>query len=140
MPDTVSKEARSQIMARVRSCNTSPELAVRRTLHAAGFRFRLHRKDLPGNPDLVLPRYRTAVYVNGCFWHWHGCRRSRMPATNRDYWEKKIARNVERDGLNQARLKAIGWSARTIWECELASGTDALIRDLQERRPTVAAC
>ncbi|MCA9862860.1 MAG: DNA mismatch endonuclease Vsr [Thermomicrobiales bacterium] len=121
-------------MARVPSMGSKPEMTVRRAVHAAGFRYRLHRPDLPGKPDLVFPRYKLAVFVHGCFWHWHGCKRSRMPAANRDYWERKIARNMERDKRHLADLATLGWTVSVIWECELQQGIDALIADLDERR------
>jgi DNA mismatch endonuclease, patch repair protein len=121
-------------MGRVRSKGTSPEMAVRRALHAAGHRFRLHRKDLPGNPDLVLPRYRLAVFVHGCFWHWHGCKRSRMPAANRDYWTAKIERNVQRDKVKRADLEKLGWRPWIIWECEIRHGIDGLLTELDMLR------
>jgi DNA mismatch endonuclease (patch repair protein) len=121
-------------MRKVRSIDTGPEVRVRRALHSAGFRFRLHRRDLPGRPDLVFPRYRIAVFVHGCFWHWHGCKRSRMPATNREYWESKIARNVERDHQTRIQLDALEWDVQIIWECELQQGVDAIMKQLNERR------
>lgn len=109
-------------------------MKVRRAVHRAGFRYRLHQADLPGKPDLVFPRFRLVVFVHGCFWHWHGCKRSRMPEANRDYWTRKIARNVERDTRNLAALGERGWVSRVIWECELNVGIAALLADLQERR------
>lgn len=121
-------------MSRVHSRDTKPELFVRSAVHRAGFRFRLHRKDLPGSPDLVFARYKIAVFVDGCFWHWHGCKRSRMPATNQEYWEKKIKRNVERDRANLKALEELGWSPIVIWECELEDGTSELIETLRGRR------
>lgn len=130
-PDTVSSAERSRIMRQVRSKNTTPEMYVRRTLHAAGFRFRLHDKRLPGNPDLVLARHKTVVFVQGCLWHWHGCRRSRMPSSNADYWRRKIARNVERDARNAATLSDRGWRVELVWECELALATANLIEALR---------
>ena len=129
-PDSVSSAERSQIMRQVHSEDTAPEMYVRRSLHAAGFRFRLHDKRLPGRPDLVLARYRTVIFVQGCLWHWHGCRRSRMPSSNSDYWERKIARNVERDAKNTAILSDMGWRVELVWECELATGTMSLIERL----------
>jgi len=117
-------------MRQVRSVNTRPEMIVRSALHAAGYRFRLHRRDLPGNPDLVFPRYKVVVFVHGCFWHWHGCKRSRMPATNRDYWESKIARNVERDRETMTQLAVLGWDVHVIWECDLKTGIDELTGNL----------
>ena len=131
MTDTVDSQTRSRIMARVRSKDTKPELSVRRALHAAGFRFRLQARGLPGKPDLVLPSYRTAVFVNGCFWHWHGCKRSRMPSSNAAYWNAKISRNIVRDKATQAALKGLGWRCVVIWECEIVQGSKRLIRVLQ---------
>ena len=128
--DTVSSAERTRIMGRVRSADTKPELYVRRTLHAAGLRFRLHDRRLPGSPDLVLAKHRTVVFVQGCLWHWHGCRRSRMPAANAEYWRRKIARNVERDAANAAVLSEMGWRVELVWECELAASTAALIARL----------
>ena len=113
---------RSEVMSRVRSKDTTPEIAVRRALHAAGLRFRLHRRDLPGRPDIVLPGRRTVVFVHGCFWHSHaGCKRARTPATRLDYWLPKLRRNVERDQASEAALKAAGWRVLVIWECEARS-------------------
>lgn len=113
------KLTRSEIMARVRSKNTTPEMAVRRTLHAAGLRFRLHRADLPGRPDIVLPGRRVVVFVHGCFWHSHpGCKRARLPATRREYWVPKLLRNVERDQAASAALQRAGWCVFIAWECE----------------------
>ena len=136
-------------MRQVKSVNTKPEMVMRRALHAAGFRFRLHRRDLPGSPDLVFPRFRAVVFVNGCFWHWHGCKRSRMPASNREYWEMKIARNVERDRQTLAQLDALGWEVHVIWECELQRGIEAVTAHLEtfrseggtsSSRPSSASC
>lgn len=134
MPDNVDAKTRSEVMRRVKSANTKPEMAVRRALHAAGFRFRIHRRDLPGNPDLIFPRYRVAAFVHGCFWHWHGCKRSRMPVSNRDYWESKIARNIERDGLVKKDLQKLGWEICVIWECELQQGIIKLKDQLEMLR------
>lgn len=107
-------------MRLVRSKNTNPEITVRSLLHRLGFRFRLHRKDLPGNPDIVLPRYSAVVFVHGCFWHRHkGCPRASTPATHQDYWIPKFKRTVERDRRNQKDLKQIGWKVIVVWECEL---------------------
>lgn len=118
----VHKPTRSDIMARVRSKDTAPELAVRRALHATGLRFRLHRADLPGRPDIVLPRRKTAVFVHGCFWHSHpGCKRACVPATRQEYWVPKLRRNVERDRTATDALRAVGWRVIVIWECEARS-------------------
>lgn len=120
MSDVFSAQKRSAVMRAVRGRDTGPELRVRRPLHAAGFRFRLQRADLPGRPDLVLPRHRLAVFVHGCFWHGHDCPRGRRaPKTNAAYWQAKIARNRTRDAAAQAALTAAGWTPVIIWECAL---------------------
>lgn len=99
--------------------NTKPEIAVRKLLHSMGLRFRLHRKDLPGSPDIVLPKYRTAIFVHGCFWHRHeGCRLASTPTTNQDYWLPKFAQNIERDARKRDALIAMGWKVLVVWECE----------------------
>ena len=120
MVDTVSPEVRSRIMARVKSKGMKPEMAVRRLLHGLGYRYRLHRPDLPGRPDLAFPSRRKVVFVNGCFWHNHaGCPRVRVPSSNREYWVAKLERNSARDERNLALLAEQGWAAMTVWECEL---------------------
>jgi DNA mismatch endonuclease (patch repair protein) len=112
-------EQRSRIMRAVKGANTTPELAVRRLAHRMGYRFRLHRKDLPGKPDLVFPRLHKVVFVHGCFWHGHDCARgARVPVRNRDYWTQKVARNKARDENVPASLKVLGWKSLVIWECE----------------------
>lgn len=132
--DRLNPAERSAVMARVHSTGTSPEMWVRRAVHRAGFRYRLHNAGLPGKPDLVFPKYRVVVFVHGCFWHWHGCKRSRMPAANHEYWTRKIGRNVERDRRNQQLLEDFAWDVRVIWECQLRDGTDSIIEELQARR------
>lgn len=118
---------RSQTMARVRGRDTGPELLVRRALHAAGYRFRVNVRDLPGTPDLAFTRRRIAVFVHGCFWHGHDCARgSRLPKTNADYWRAKIARNRARDSATEVALALDGWTALTVWECELRTPELAL--------------
>lgn len=118
-------------MARVKGKDTKPEMTVRRLVHAMGHRYRLHRRDLPGSPDLVFGPKRKAIFVHGCFWHAHrGCSRARIPEANRDYWAAKLARNAERDAAALASLQADGWSALTIWECETAD-VDALTDRLE---------
>ena len=120
MTDTVSPEVRSRVMSQVKSKGMKPEMQVRRLLHGLGYRYRLHRADLPGRPDLVFPSRRKVVFVNGCFWHKHsGCPQVRIPATNRDYWLPKLERNRARDERNIALLQEDGWSVMTVWECQL---------------------
>jgi DNA mismatch endonuclease, patch repair protein len=113
-------ETRSRIMRAVKGKNTTPELVVRRLVFGSGYRYRLHRKDLPGKPDLVFPRLRKIIFVHGCFWHAHTCARgARIPQNNRQYWVQKIQRNAIRDRKNRAALKKLGWEVHVIWECEL---------------------
>lgn len=120
MSDVYSPEKRSAVMRRVKGKDTTPELAVRKALTRLGARYRLHRKDLPGKPDIVLPGRRLALFVHGCFWHGHDCARgARVPKQNRDYWVSKVARNRDRDAANRAALERQGWRVETIWECEL---------------------
>ena len=113
-------QRRSEIMAKIHGANTTPEMRVRKLLHNMGYRFRLHRRDLPGNPDIVLPKYNTIIFVHGCFWHGcPTCRRARIrPSTNVEYWDKKLNRTLVRDKNNQAVLKRMGWQVLIIWECE----------------------
>ena len=111
---------RSETMARVRSENTAPEIVVRRALHGAGLRYALHRSDLPGHPDIVLPARRAVVLVHGCFWHGHeGCARARVPSTRQDYWLPKLQRNKQRDAAAEIALSNAGWSVHVVWECEI---------------------
>ena len=120
MADKFSKETRSYIMSRIRGKDTKPEILVRKYLFARGLRFRKNDKRYPGCPDFLLPKYKTAVFVHGCFWHLHeGCKYAKMPKSNVEYWEEKLYRNRERDARNQAELKAMGWTVLTVWECEL---------------------
>ena len=121
MPDRMTPEQRHDCMASIHSEDTRPEQAVRRELWRRGYRFRKCVRTLPGTPDIVLPKYRTCIFVNGCFWHGHkGCSKFVMPKTRTEFWANKIARNQERDLVNIQRLESIGWSAITIWECELS--------------------
>ena len=107
-------------MSRIRSNDTTPEMRVRSALHRAGYRFRLHVKTLPGKPDIVLPKYKTVIFVHGCFWHRHkGCPNATTPSTNQDYWQEKFKRNVKRDRQEQAKLKKLGWKVVVVWECEV---------------------
>lgn len=128
--DTVSSERRSAMMSRIRGRDTKPEMAVRREAHRLGFRFRLHRRDLPGTPDLVFPGRHKVVFVHGCYWHRHqGCRFAYQPKSNAEFWNAKFAGNVVRDMRVMQELKQMGWSVLTIWECETDS-TDDLGRKL----------
>jgi DNA mismatch endonuclease (patch repair protein) len=118
--DIVSSEKRSEMMACIRGKNTSPEIRVRRLLHWYGYRYRLHRKDLPGAPDIVLPRWRAVIFIHGCFWHQHdGCKFAKMPATRRDFWEAKLSKNRKRDQAAVSSLRASGWRVLVVWECYL---------------------
>lgn len=124
MADTVSKEKRSEIMSHVTGKETKPEIIVRKYLFARGLRYRKNVKRLPGTPDIVFPKYKTAVFVNGCFWHGHkGCRYSHLPSTNFEYWEKKIADNIERDDRKKRELEGLGYRVLIIWQCQLKSNT-----------------
>ena len=118
--DVFSKDKRSKIMAAIRSKNTRPELIVRKYLFAKGFRYRINHPHLPGHPDIVLRKYRTCIFVNGCFWHGHDCPKGHIPKTRQDFWRTKINRNRERDKEEQRRLAEMGWHCITVWECELS--------------------
>jgi DNA mismatch endonuclease (patch repair protein) len=108
-------------MSRIGGKDTAPEIRVRRLLHTLGFRFRLHRTDLPGKPDIVLPKHRAIILVHGCFWHSHsGCPRAALPKTNADFWTKKIGKNIARDEQVRVKLRELGWSVLVLWQCELA--------------------
>ena len=116
MPDKLTPEQRHRNMSRIRSRDTKPEKKVRQTLFRSGFRYRLNVRNLPGTPDIVLPKYRTAIFVNGCFWHGHkGCKYYTVPSTNVEFWMDKVRRNKERDDLNNQRLESLSWSIITIW-------------------------
>jgi DNA mismatch endonuclease (patch repair protein) len=122
MTDIVDRATRSRMMSGIRGRDTKPEIIVRKYLHAAGLRFRLAPKNMPGKPDIVLPKYRTVVFVHGCFWHRHkGCRYAATPATRADFWQKKFEANVERDGRTHEQLADLGWRVIVIWECELTT-------------------
>lgn len=119
MADKFTLEGRSRIMAKVKSQNTKPEKQVRSLLHKMGYRFRLHRKDLPGKPDIVLPKFHTVIFVHGCFWHGHvGCRRSARPTSNTGFWNAKLDCNLERDSKVIEKIHSLGWKTLVIWECE----------------------
>jgi DNA mismatch endonuclease (patch repair protein) len=125
---------RSEIMRAVKSRDTNPEMIVRRLVHRLGYRYRLHRQDLPGKPDLTFPGRRKVVFMHGCFWHGHDCARgARVPKNNRDYWTAKIARNQARDANECERLRAMGWSVLTVWECEIKDlGLESRLRAFLE--------
>lgn len=108
-------------MSRIRSRDTKPEMIVRRFLHGRGFRFRLHVRTLPGRPDLVLPKYRAVVFVEGCFWHGHACQKGRVPGTNAAFWQSKVEANIARDARNRRALRRAGWKVLRVWECQLAT-------------------
>jgi len=128
--DVHSPEQRSYNMSRIKGKNTKPELLVRKWLWLQGYRYRLHRKDLPGNPDIVFPRQRRVVFVHGCFWHKHDCMYFKWPRTNREFWKKKINENVRRDKKNYQALIADGWSYFIVWECEIKTDLDGERRNL----------
>lgn len=131
MTDVLTPEQRRRNMQAIRSSNTRPEMAVRRAAHSLGLRFRLHRKDLPGKPDLVFPRFRAIVFVHGCYWHMHDCRWGQVtPRTNAEFWARKRAGNAQRDSIRIAELRATGWRVLTIWECE-TTNDEALRRKLK---------
>jgi DNA mismatch endonuclease (patch repair protein) len=117
--DNRSADSRSRLMARVRSKNTKPEIEVRSLLHKLGYRFRLHRKELPGKPDIVFKRRRKAIFVHGCFWHGHGCRIGKLPKSNLEFWQDKIERNRKRDAEKRSELEKLGWSIDEVWQCEI---------------------
>lgn len=139
MADIVSAEKRSQMMAGIKGKNTRPEMLVRRALHHRGFRFRLHRHELPGRPDIVLPRYKAVIFVNGCFWHGHNCKYFKLPATNTEFWREKIGANQERDTLKAKQLIDLGYKVISVWECQTRAKAevfnaviDSLANDLRE--------
>jgi len=134
--DRLTPEERSQNMSRIRNKDTRPEKIVRSLLHRLGFRFRLHRRDLPGTPDIVLPGRKAVIFVHGCFWHQHkGCKDSGIPKTNTEFWETKLNKNVERDKKNTAALKQLGWKVLEIWECETENLLPLTNRLLNELSP-----
>ena len=120
MADTVSRSKRTEIMSSVKQRHTKPEIAVRKILHRHGFRFRLHNKKLPGTPDIVLPKHKAVIFVHGCFWHQHeGCRKSRRPTSNIEFWNEKLDKNIARDNRKELELKKSGWKVLNIWDCEI---------------------
>jgi DNA mismatch endonuclease (patch repair protein) len=132
MVDILTKERRSWNMSRIRGKDTGPEKRLRSLLHRAGFRFRLHQQDLAGRPDIVLPRYSTAIFVHGCYWHRHpGCRHATTPSSNRAFWLEKFAGTVTRDKRNREALEATGWAVAIVWECELNADPDGVLDQLR---------
>jgi DNA mismatch endonuclease (patch repair protein) len=121
MADNRSVKSRSALMSRIGGKDTAPELAVRRLLHRFGYRFRLHRKELPGTPDIVFPSRRKVIFVNGCFWHAHGCRIGRPPKSRPEFWLPKLERNRSKDKLNRRKLRRMGWEVLTVWQCQTRS-------------------
>ena len=130
MPDIVSKEKRSEMMAGRKGQNTKPEILIRKLIHSLGFRYRLHYKKLPGKPDIVLPRYKAAILINGCFWHWHNCSLFKMPSSNQDFWRNKIESNRNRDQIQIANLTSLGYKVLIIWECSLRGKNKLLLSDI----------
>lgn len=125
--DVVDEATRSKMMGNIKAKNTQPEIIVRKYLHANGYRFRLHRKDLPGNPDIVLPKLKTCIFVHGCFWHRHtNCKFSTIPKSRTEFWQDKFSKTVERDLRHISQLQSEGWSVLIIWECELKLGNSVL--------------
>ena len=133
--DKFTAEKRSSIMSSVRSKNTKPEMYVRSTLHNNGLRFRLHRKSLPGSPDIVLPKFKTVIFVNGCFWHGHDCPKGRRPTSNLDFWNEKLDQNLKRDKQNYVALKEMGWQVIVIWECDVVNATEKIVGELELAKP-----
>ena len=127
MPDIFAPEKRHEIMQNVKAKNTAPEIKLRSLLHKNGFRFRVNRKDLPGKPDIVLPKYRAVIFVHGCFWHGHDCPRGQRPQTNADFWNQKIDRNVIRDKSDVSLLESLGWRVLIVWECEIKKKNEAVL-------------
>lgn len=124
MADIFDKETRSALMGRIKGRNTQPEVRLRRILFAMGYRFRLHRADLPGRPDVVFTKRKAAIFMHGCFWHGHSCSAGRIPKTRREFWERKLAANRERDALQVRLLEEAGWRVLVVWECELRKPED----------------
>lgn len=133
MADIVDRHTRSRMMAGIKSKNTKPEILIRKALHARGVRYRLYRKDLPGKPDLVLPKHKAVILINGCFWHGHSCHLFRWPASNIDFWQKKIQRNKELDQLAEVMLEKCGWRVLVVWECATKGKSKIELPVLTER-------
>ena len=141
MQPKIVDDRKSRSMSRVKSKNTKPELIIRSLLHMEGIRFRLHRSDLPGTPDLVLPRYQAAIFIDGCFWHQHsGCPKARLPKTNREFWERKLSGNVARDILSSNRLLQMGWAIIRVWECEITKDSSSVVISICSKLDEGAGC
>lgn len=134
MSDIFNKTKRSEIMSSVRNKDTGPERQVRSALFKEGFRYSLRRRDLPGSPDIVLPKYRAAIFVHGCFWHGHDCNRGKRPKTNAKFWNAKIQKNIKRDRTAEADLKGLGWKVFTVWTCRTNEDTQTVLASLKEKR------
>ena len=128
--EKMSPEKRSKIMASIGSRDTKPEILLRSLLHREGFRFRVHKKGLPGRPDILLPKFGTIIFVNGCFWHNHGCKFSHIPETRRQFWEEKLGRNKQRDKENTKALAKLGFRVAVVWECTLMGNTEHAMQKL----------
>lgn len=127
MPDVFDPEKRREIMQSVKTKNTAPEIKLRSLLHRNGFRFRVNRRDLPGKPDIVLPKYKAVIFVHGCFWHGHDCRRGQRPQTNIDFWNQKINKNIDRDKNDISLLEKLGWRVLVVWECEIKKKNEEVL-------------
>ncbi|MCY3714485.1 MAG: very short patch repair endonuclease [Gemmatimonadetes bacterium] len=137
MVDIMTTEQRSALMSRIRSVDTKPELFVRRALHALGYRFRTHVRGLPGRPDLVFTKRRAVIFVHGCFWHRHGCRKTTVPKVREEFWDGKFTANTNRDQRNQSQLAQSGWKVLIVWECEVENDSTLLDRIVGFLGPTV---
>jgi DNA mismatch endonuclease (patch repair protein) len=131
--DIWDKKKRSEVMSRIRSKDTKPERILRSALHKQGYRFRIHRKDLPGKPDIVLAKYQTVIFVHGCFWHYHSsCREGRIPNTNSKFWKEKLSKTVERDKRHQKALRDLGWQVMVFWECEVENTLEKVLNEIEQ--------
>lgn len=132
--DIWSKQKRSEVMSKIRGKDTKPEMILRSQLFRKGFRFRVHQKDLPGKPDIVLPKYRTVVFVHGCFWHYHkDCREGRIPSTNSKFWKEKLSKNVQKDKRHIEALALMGWKVIVVWECEIEKRMEMTLKEIENR-------
>ncbi|WP_114793120.1 DNA mismatch endonuclease Vsr [Niabella yanshanensis] len=131
MADIWSKEKRSEVMSKIRSKDTKPEIMLRKALFALGYRYRIHNKKLPGKPDIVLPKYKTAIFVHGCFWHYHAdCREGRIPNTNSTFWKEKLLKNISRDQKHQEALQQLGWKVLVCWECDIEKNIEMVLKTI----------